>query len=85
MNKPYINLIISLTCLIIFFTMWVGFYFGKESQKDIYRDKANQVLAETKELKRQIDLQVYTRDRLMKDIKKRVDSITVVKTIYIKR
>lgn len=85
MNKEHLHFTIGVSCIVAFFFLWLGIYVGRRYQDDIYKDRAKQLLSEAKGLKRQVDVQLYTTDKLMEAIKKRVDSITVVKTIYIKR
>ena len=85
MKKEHLHFTIGVSGIIAFFFVWLGVLIGRSYQQDIYKASAMKVLAEAKELGTKADKQLDSTQMLLKSFRERVDSITVVKTIYIKR
>lgn len=85
MNKEHLHFTIGVSCIVAFFFLWLGIYVGRRYQDDIYKASAMKVLAEAKELGVKADKQLDSTQMLMKSFRERVDSITVEKTVYIKK
>ena len=85
MNKEHLHFTIGVSCIVAFFFLWIGIYVGRRYQDNIYKTSAMRLLSEAKELAAKADKQLDSTQMLLKSFRDRVDSITVVKTVYIKR
>ena len=85
MNKEHLHFTIGVSCIVAFFFLWIGIYVGRRYQDNIYKKSAMRLLSEAKELTAKADKQLDSTQMLLKSFRDRVDSITVVKTVYIKR
>lgn len=74
-----------MSCIVAFFFLWIGIYVGRRYQDNTYKTSAMRLLSEAKELDAKADKQLDSTQMLLKSFRDRVDSITVVKTVYIKR